>query len=181
MFSELDEQIRLFQMQSSLACKTRCGQCCLRPDVQATILEFLPLAHYLLETDQAADWYDRLEEDTPAICVVINPFQNQRGLCGQYTHRGLICRLFGYSTRRNKYGQKELITCQTIKTEQKEKLANAMTLLSEGGDVPVASAYYTRLRAIDDALARDLYPINVAIRKALETVLNYHIYRRKCV
>ncbi len=180
-FLELDTHIRDFQSWSSLACKTGCGQCCLKPNVQATILEFLPLAHYLFENDQAIAWLDRLEQDAPDICVMINPFRGDAGLCGEYQHRGMICRLFGFSARRNKYSVKELITCQVIKSEQGGAVTTAQAGIAQGAEIPVASHYYTRLLAIDDLLARDLYPINVAIKKALETVLNYYAYRSKCV
>lgn len=179
-FLELDQQIREFQSRSPLACKSGCGQCCLKPDIRATILEFLPLAHYLFENDRAVEWLDELEKDTPAICVMVNPFRGD-GLCGEYAYRGLICRLFGSSARRNKYGARDLITCQVIKTEERESYDAALAHILQGGDVPMAANYYMKLSAIDDQMARDLYPINVAIRKALEAVLNYYAYRSKCV
>jgi hypothetical protein len=43
--------------------------------------------------------------------------------------------------------------------------------------VPVMNQYYMQLHAIDGELARDFYPINKAIQKAIETVLQYYAYR----
>jgi uncharacterized protein len=98
-------------------------------------------------------------------------------LCSEYVHRGLICRLFGYSARTNKYGKKELVTCQIIKTEQAEAYHNA-TLQIEGGlEVPVMSQYYMQLHAIDFELTQHFYPINEAIKRAIELVLQYYAYR----
>jgi len=39
------------------------------------------------------------------------------------------------------------------------------------------SDYYMQLHGIDFDLAREFYPINTAIRKAIETVLQYYAYR----
>jgi len=39
------------------------------------------------------------------------------------------------------------------------------------------SEYYMRMHAIDPDLSRDFYPINQAIRKAIEAVLQYYAYR----
>jgi hypothetical protein len=89
----------------------------------------------------------------------------------------LICRLFGYSARVNKYGGKELVTCQIIKTEQNDAYVTSQKTISEGGDVPVMSHYYMQLHAIDPDLTRDFYPINVAMRRAIEVVMQYYAYR----
>ena len=46
-----------------------------------------------------------------------------------------------------------------------------------GLPVPIVSQYYRQLAAIDAELARPEYPINVAIRRALEGVMHYYSYR----
>jgi uncharacterized protein len=109
--------------------------------------------------------------------LILNPTHNGVGLCSEYPHRGLICRLFGYSARTNKYDKRELVTCQIIKTEQAAPYQQAVTKIEEGSDVPVMNQYYMQLHAIDFELTRDFYPINMAIRKAIETVLSYYAYR----
>ncbi len=175
-FGELDNAISAFQTHSTLHCKAGCGKCCFKPDIEATILEFLPLAHYLYQHDLAHEWLDKVSPDG-GLCPVLDPMQSGVGLCSQYTHRGLICRLFGYSARLNKYGKKELITCQIIKTEQAEAFDLAQKKLDDDTMVPVMSHYYMQLHAIDAELARNFYPIRIAVRKAIETVLHYYAYR----
>ena len=70
-----------------------------------------------------------------------------------------------------------MITCQIIKTEQQESFEKTREKVKAGGEIPVMNQYYMQLYAIDADLARDFYPVNQAIRKALETVLHYYAYR----
>lgn len=176
-FEELDKSISGFQKWSTLHCKSGCGKCCFKPDIEATVLEFLPFAHHLYENNLAYDWFAKLRATGDEVCLILNPTQNGAGLCSEYQYRGLICRLFGYSTRTNKYGERELVTCQIIKTEQTEAFENAQEIVKKGGAIPVMNQYYMQLHAIDPDMARDFYPINQAIRKAIETVLHYYAYR----
>jgi len=176
-FKNLDREIAQFQSWSTLHCKFGCGKCCFKPDIEATILEFLPFAFHLYKQNQAEQWLEKLSESDSSICLILNPTQEGAGLCTEYPYRGLICRLFGYSARTNKYGKRELVTCQIIKTEQSTAYAQAEVKIESGEEVPVMSQYYMQLHAIDFELTRDFYPINVAIRKAVETVLHYYAYR----
>jgi Fe-S-cluster containining protein len=177
-FHDLDEAIAGFQNRSTLHCKSGCGKCCFKPDIEATALEFLPFAHHLYQQGSAYDWFEKLRTSEETVCLILNPTQAGSGLCSQYEHRGLICRLFGYSARTNKYGGRELVTCQIIKTEQSEAYEKIQERVRNSDEpVPVMNQYYMRLHAIDPELARDFYPINLAIRKAIETVLQYYAYR----
>ena len=176
-FQGLDNAISAFQSWSTLHCKTGCGKCCFKPDIEATALEFLPFAHYLYEQDAAYAWLDKLQASDQEICHILDPSQHGAGLCSEYMHRGLICRLFGYSARVNKYGTRELVTCQIIKTEQQGAYEQTQQQVAGGAAVPVMNQYYMRLHAIDPELARNFYPVNQAIRKAIETVLHYYAYR----
>ena len=176
-FDQLDQQIAVFQSASSLHCKWGCGKCCYKADIEATILEFLPFALFLHQQNQAEEWLNNLQESDSSICLILNPTQNGAGLCSQYKHRGLICRLFGYSARTTKYGKPELVTCQIIKTEQQENFVKVEAAIEEGLNVPVMSNFYMQLHSIDFELTREFFPINVAMRKAIETVLQYYAYR----
>ena len=176
-FKKLDREIAAFQDASTLHCKLGCGKCCFKPDIEATILEFLPFAHHLFKQGKADEWLERIKSSDSSICHVLNPTQNGAGLCSEYQHRGLICRLFGYSARTNKYGKKELVTCQIIKTEQSGAFQNTELNIEAGLKVPVMNQFYMQLHGIDFELTRDFYPINIAIKHAIETVLHYYSYR----
>lgn len=176
-FQKLDAEIAQFQSATGMHCKFGCGKCCFKPDIEATPLEFLPFALHLYRQGLAEQWHGKLSASDIAFCQILNPAQAGAGLCTEYKHRGLICRLFGYSARTNKYQQKELVTCQVIKTEQAVEYEGAVKFIGESGDVPVMSNYYMQLHAIDPDMTTEFYPINVAIRKALENVMHYFAYR----
>lgn len=176
-FKKLDDEISSFQSWSGLHCKFGCGKCCFKPDIEATILEFLPFAHYLHIEGIAFEWLEKLKRQDSSVCQILDPSQAGTGLCTEYKHRGLICRLFGYSARTNKYSEPELVTCQVIKTEQADSYLKAVDKIVQGRDVPMMNQYYMQLHAIDADLTRDFYPINTAIQKAIETVLHYYAYR----
>ena len=176
-FNELDREISALQSATGIHCKFGCGKCCFKPDIEATQLEFLPFALHLYKEGRAEEWYDRLASSNDALCFILNPTQAGAGLCTEYKHRGLICRLFGYSARTTKYEKKELVTCQIIKTEEKAEYEKAVELIDNGGNVPVMSNFYMRLHSFDREMTTGFYPINVAIRKAIECVLHYYAYR----
>jgi Fe-S-cluster containining protein len=176
-FDNLDREIAAFQAWSGLGCSWGCGKCCFKPDIEATILEFLPFAHHLYKHGSAFEWLEKLKGNDSQICLILNPTQPGAGLCSEYRHRGLICRLFGYSARTNKYGAKELVTCQVIKSEQTANFETAAAKISSGAEVPVMSQYYMRLHAIDFELTREFFPINEAIKRAIEVILHYYAYQ----
>ena len=172
-FQKLDREISSFQSSTGMHCKFGCGKCCFKPDIEATALEFLPFALHLYKEGRAEEWHEKLTTSEDQLCAILNPTQSGAGLCTEYKHRGLICRLFGYSARTNKHGVKELVTCNIIKTEQPNEY-EAGTKMS---GVPVMSQYYMQMHSIDPDLATEFYPINKAIRKAIECVLHYYAYR----
>lgn len=176
-FEKLDQQIADFQKGSGLHCKFGCGKCCFKADIEATPLEFLPFAMHLYKNDLAFEWLEKIKNASSPICQILNPTQSGAGLCSEYKHRGLICRLFGYSARTNKYNQKEYVTCQIIKTEQQENYELAAKQVQEGGAIPVMNQFYMQLHAIDMEMTRDFFPINEAIVRAIEKVLSYYAYR----
>lgn len=179
MFALLDQELQKFRGWSGLACKSGCGKCCTKPNIEATVLEFLPFAEHLYRINEAEVWLVRLAAhevgSDSSICALFNP-QGIGGNCTQYAYRGLICRLFGFSSRTNKYARRELVTCETIKTEQAASYAEAVTQIEGGGFIPVMNHFYMRLLAVDSSLGKEFYPINEAIRRAIETVLHYHAY-----
>ncbi|WP_229239760.1 YkgJ family cysteine cluster protein [Echinicola soli] len=179
LFKDLAIETQQFNEQSQLKCLTGCGKCCANPKVPATVLEFLPLAFELYHTGVAEGLLAQLEESgEDSYCVVLHQMTigGSGGLCSHYSHRGLICRLFGSSARRNREGKKELITCKLIKEDQHDRYQMVSTAIQNGMEVPGSADYYTRLYAIDFHLAEQQLPINMAIRKALEAVYSFYYY-----
>ena len=178
-FHTLDKEIAEFQTKSELTCVSNCNLCCNKPDIYANQLEFIPLAYYLYKTNQAYSFLDKLEQDDHnSICILNNPF-NPEGSCTYYHYRGLICRLFGFSASLDKNGNKVLITCKTIKNQMSNEFNRAQLDINKTLKVPLTSKYYTNLYNIDLRLSTNYYPINEAIKKAVETVLFYFSFRDK--
>ena len=177
-FEELDKEIAAFQHHSKLHCVSGCGLCCKKPDIEATLLEFLPFAHYLYQKGEAEKVLEQLEINPQNICIIFKSFDSAiGGTCTEYKYRGLICRLFGFSARVDKHGKPELATCKVIKETQSSDYNKTVSAIGEGLAIPVMRDYYFRLRSVDASLSDKFYPINIAIKEAIEHVLMYYAYR----
>lgn len=176
-FQTLDTDISTFQTHSGLQCKSGCGQCCHKADIEATVLEFLPLAYYMYKQGSAMELYENVSSKSDRLCVMLGP-SRAYGMCLNYRFRGMICRIFGFTGRMNKHGRTEMITCKIIKTEHEESYNSIMNSAANGiSEIPLAQQYYRRLMSVDDELSRTTYPINIAIKKAIEEVMHYYAYR----
>ncbi|MDO6472426.1 YkgJ family cysteine cluster protein [Maribacter sp. 1_MG-2023] len=179
-FNQLDKELGSFQQSTGLSCVANCGLCCLKPDINATALEFLPLAYHLLLNDETEQWLAQLQNNTedkhcPVLNKVIAP--GSKGFCSEYAHRGLICRLFGFSAMLHKNKTPTLVTCKPIKEQKTEAFNNANAHIAANKKYPLISNYYMQLRSIDESLGEELFPIRIAIEKAIYAVLAYYAYR----
>jgi len=176
-FEDLNKEMESFQGWASIHCLTGCGKCCFKPDIEATPLEFLPFALHLYQNNLAEVWHERLQANTSSICLLLNPQFTGAGFCSSYNFRPLICRLFGFSARTNKYGKPELVTCQVIKTDQPQGVNDVGTGIEQGKPIPVMNQFYMQLHSIDFELTREFFPINEAMKRAIEVILHYYAYR----
>jgi len=151
--------------------------CCTDPEIEATILEFMPLAHDLYHKGLGLEYYQKLKELDSTECFLHNRVQSDGGFCSRYEHRGLICRLFGFSARTSKHALLELVTCNTIKTTQVLAYQHSVDEISAGRNVLTMNQYYMRLQSIDYEKSKEFFPINIAILHAIESVLHYYAYR----
>lgn len=180
LYGRLDKEISLFQQASGLHCIAGCGKCCTKADIEASPLEFLPLAFHWFLNEEAEARFEALSQADSPICTIYNPISlldNTKGNCGIYQYRGLICRLFGYGASRDKLGALRMVTCKLIKEGQVENYEKAIALLKAEEYVPIFSDYYKNLMQIDFHMGNKIMPINKAILEALEIVLSYYAYR----
>ncbi len=178
LFGELDSEAKQFTSEAGLGCVSGCGFCCANPQVPATPQEFLPLAFDLYDKGLAESTLIALESHTEQEnCIVYrSQFEDKaKGFCGNYSKRGMICRLFGASARRDRLGKKDLIICKILKQEKSKEYDEATQRINEDMEIPIATGYYTRLKDIDESLCHQ-HPINRAISLALELVLRYKFY-----
>jgi Fe-S-cluster containining protein len=182
LFKTLEKDIQSLQYQTQISCIENCIKCCTTSKIVATSLEFYPLAFHLFQTGRAEEYLSKIEQDNNnAICPILNnlALPNQRLGCGQYDKRGMICRLFTYNYRVNKYGQRKIAACKPIMLAQPEQVSNANKILAVKPLGPKASDYYTQLQFIDYWKGSQLYPIAQAIQIAIETILTDSRYRGK--
>ncbi|MEI6275830.1 MAG: hypothetical protein WCP08_07560 [Prolixibacteraceae bacterium] len=170
-FGELDAHLQTTAGQSGLKCPDFCGVCCRKSDLEASPLEFMPLAAWLYKTGKVDEFLAKLDHPTHPWCACFDPDAVARGEwgCQYYEHRGLICRLFGFGFRLNREGLPVLVTCKIMKCTQSAAVAKAGEMAaSSPEEMPVFSNYFMRLMTLDPELAVPQMPINQAIRTAIE-------------
>lgn len=180
-FSDLESDTKQFVTESGLGCMLGCGFCCSNPKVPASPLEFLPLAFDLYTKGMAESTLALLtSEKAGESCVMYRPQSEdgKKGFCANHSNRGMICRLFAASARRTKYGKKDLIICKILKDEKTKEFLNTSERINNDMDIPLATAFYSRLDEIDQSLCQQ-FTINDAIAFALELVLRYKFYEEQ--
>lgn len=180
LYAQLEQEIGQFQKQSGIHCLPDCGHCCTKPDIDAAVLEFLPYAFDLFLARRSLQVRELLA-NSGSICHIFNPLSLSNhayvsGRCTEYANRGLICRLFGYSTIRDKNGNRALSTCKWIKADQAVQITNAQPLI-EAKAAPHYTNYYQKLVQIDFRLGQEYLPINKAILRAIDEVEHYYQFR----
>lgn len=178
LFSTLEQETAQFGKDSGLSCVSGCGKCCTFPTVEASPLEFLPWAFHLFLNGEAEKTLTILKGMESPTCMIYKPVtMNGQGSCSNYKYRGLICRLFGFAANTDKYGNLRLATCKIIKEGQSKNYASTTEAISKGLYVPVFTEYYMQLNQIDFHLGNIMLPVNKALARALEEVLQYYAYR----
>lgn len=176
LYRRIDADILRLRRAAGICCPTGCGQCCENPRVSASVAELLPLSRFLWQQGEAYAVLDTLSgAGDESRCVFYQPDAavSGRGRCGMYAMRPLICRLFGFSFRTNKYGSSELVTCRSIKAFVPEAVQRIESIIAAGGRAGLVRRLTMRnaqmsLARFDPAAGSRLLPINNAIRCALE-------------
>lgn len=171
-YAQADAQIARFQKRSGISCKPGCGQCCENPRVYATVLELFPLALYLWNSGTASMWMERIanhEDDNRCIFYAPDDTSPGHGRCSVYKNRALICRMFGFSARRDKKDKLSLVTCTIIKQlypRAIERIHNEF----DHFDVPRIADLSRSIGGIDPYRGVEQLQINRAVYAALEKV-----------
>lgn len=90
------------------------------------------------------------------------------GCCDYYACRPLLCRLFGFAARKDKYGRAEFSPCRVLKDTSPSAVRRALIGVASGLDVPVYQEYHMRVATVDPSLGFRRLPMNTAIKEALE-------------
>jgi Fe-S-cluster containining protein len=172
-FNEADRQVEKFRRKSGLGCLSGCHMCCLNPNIQATVMEFLPLAAALVNSSKHEEVLSRIESRKEKVCVIFNPMSGP-GSCSMYEQRGLICRLFGFTVRTTREQALQLVTCDPIKRNLDNPPETSALKAA-----PQMSAYYMKLFGIDPNLSIRYMHINESIEQAIHHVAMGTKFRKK--
>lgn len=181
-FRELDLHIATSSRESGIKCPDFCGMCCRKTDIEASPIEFMPLAAWLYKSGKINDFLVNLDNPGHPWCACFDPEAHAKGEwgCQYYEQRGLICRLFGFGYRLNRENKPVLVTCKIIKCGQQDAVKKAGEMADEKPEeMPVFSNYFMKLLAIDPDLAVPQMPINLAIRTAIEKLYFYFLEEKE--
>jgi Fe-S-cluster containining protein len=176
-FADIGQSYAQYQRDRGLFCRSGCGECCLHPGIEATVLEMLPLAYSLIEQNEAERTLDALAEQQQDGCFFYqrHSADGKMGQCSVYHKRPGICRLFGAAGYNGREGEVQLSVCKNIKADH--PIAYADTLIAlESDPPPMIRNGKEQIRQIDYELGGINYPINEAMRQALEKVLFEQYY-----
>jgi len=174
-YDQLDASIMHFKRAAGLDCAAYCRECCGTPaeNVEASIFEVLPLSIYLWQKGEAEYWLQKIRQsDAQSPCVLYNPdpsLQPESG-CSVYMWRPLVCRLFGFSAMLNKHGKPVVMLCKYMKRLDPGLERRIQSMIDRGLNIPINSYYAQKISLINPSLGQIRYPINEALRRALEIV-----------
>jgi uncharacterized protein len=171
-FRELEDKTASLQNETKIVCPQDCVLCCLKPALEASVLELLPLAWHLVSSGHHEEILEKVESGQE-VCACLNQVKNEdiHPGCKFYPNRPAICRLFGSAvTREKKSGRYSLHACKTMKENYAEEWESIRGKINLFPSLPVISDYYYQLYAIDLHLAGDYNPINQSIYKAIGAV-----------
>lgn len=196
-FRQVEREIAGLKLATGLRCVPGCGSCCESRQVEATVVEALPLAKEIYRRGEEEKILLALDEKdlrADPLCVLYRPnrYRPGDGRCAYYEFRFLVCRLFGFAARKGKSGRLEFSTCKIIKQKYPETVSaldrsiGGRLALShaegpalsnvegpalrqlEGLEIPVYQETFMRIAALEPGTGFHRYPVNQAIRKALE-------------
>ena len=171
-YKELDLAVAAFASHAKLACPPGCGHCCCSENVEATVLECIPLAFELFRTFQAELILKRIDRNgDKKRCVLYRCDYTEAGLwgCSHYRQRTVVCRLFGFAGNRDRTGIPRLAMCRVMKEQLRPK---TITEAYKHNDLvmPLFSEAGLRITALHPGLGAARMPVNTALREALQKV-----------
>lgn len=190
MFAEMQQEFSSFEEKSQLKCLTGCGQCCLNPGVETTVLEVLPLAQELFrlannkvddhssedpilrqKAQSIIDHCDELKNQSS--CMIYQPDEKNphQGRCGFYNHRPSLCRIFGQMSSYDKWGNKRFSVCKLIKEHHPQRVSEISQDENLLSTAPHLSTWFNKIKTLSENPEEvKLRPINQAIYLALMKV-----------
>jgi len=171
----VEKIIRNVQLETGLRCPPSCRECCKTSgdSIQVTVTEFLPLSLRLWNEGKATHLLERLDsvyDNDECILFESSSAVSEEGGCTEYASRPLLCRLFGFSGIINRSGQVIPVVCRYMKIHCPQSVEILLGKLSDGLKIPVFADYSSQIRGVDPYMGANTFPVNLALRRALEYV-----------
>ncbi len=168
------ESYSKYQKVSGLHCPSGCGACCTNPDIEASPLEMLPMALYLLECGKLNKaFFEKLDMSCYCFAYQADSTDKKKGYCEQYQNRPSVCRMFGVAGFRKKDQSLTLAVCKKLKEDNKATYESLMTNI---GEAPLMEKWSTRIRVLDPELGLNYHKINQALKIISEKILTLKNY-----
>ena len=169
----IDQGIENLKNECGLSCPFGCGTCCESPNVEASILEMLPVAIWMFESGEVDMWLEKLatKGDDPT-CVFYTPetLSYGQGRCGIYPIRPSMCRLFGYAAVRDKLGNLKFGACKVMKAVSPDEVAEVIAATQRPGAVLSFADASNCVASVDPVLGTARLAINRAVIRAVERI-----------
>lgn len=175
-FEEMSQTFSAYQNSTGLACLPGCGRCCQNPDVEATVLEMIPLAVKIYDEGKLDEWMDRLENNHQDICLLFQDQGNGKGFCGSYAQRPSVCRMFAVAATHDKHQKLTLSICKFIR-EENQALASEVSNSVLDKNTPSLVSWSTRITNLGSQELNVRKPLNLALKSALEKISLYAQYQ----
>ncbi len=173
-YNEYDLVTSKIRDRSNFHCLPGCGACCMTAssNIEVSVFEILPMAISIIQDDQENYILTLLSDPdiSSKPCVIYQKVSESGNLghCTRYTSRPMICRLFGGGAKISKQGQRQLVLCKLLKDNQ---YLSQEVLESVADEMPLCSEAATFVRGLNSELVTQLFPINIALKVAIEMVL----------
>ncbi len=168
LYREMDEMIEAFIDDTGIVCPPSCGTCCATStkNIEVSVFEVMPLALDLWDRDEAEAVLDLLAGSADDGCCVFYRAEIPEGMpghCSVHDLRPLVCRLFGYCTRYDKYGRLQNCLCPKMTSTRPGAAGEIMHL-------PVMTEFAIRAASLNPGYGAARIPLNSALLEALSIV-----------
>lgn len=173
-YRQYDIETNEIRKNRGFYCLQGCGACCYVPSskIEVSVFELIPLSIQIAIDGKGDEVLQLLEtkniEEQPCIFYKKNSEDGKQGFCSEYAFRPLICRLFGGGARIKKDATREMLLCKLLKDEHR---LNQKMLDQISYEFPLNSDTSSIVRNLNLTFDSILYPINIAMKKALEYVM----------
>ena len=172
-YNEIEHETALLCNATGLKCVNGCGQCCLNEKIEASPIEFLPLAVHLFTKNVGEELlcnFDKYSGQKRCIFFSNDNYEVGKWACTVHRLRPLICRLFGFYGMVTKNGKVAFASCRKIKENYPDNYSSAVKYISEKAPHMFMYNYYLKINMLGHDYENKLMPINEAMKNALEIV-----------